>query len=279
MKKRSLLFVITAIVIVVGTVFIVRNLNKSEDAINNEMLIENNTEVLEEKIEAPTADSLEIDKILGFNPGSNNDELLEEKQGETDTTTDIFSVKVPYEIPGTSLVIESIGQYTGPFVEDGSDVPKANVASIVVKNKSSQLLQYAEINLSVNDEIITFKVSTLPAGTSALVLESTGKFEFNDNDNYRYVDSIYTYLNEASLMENKVEIIKDDKKLAIKNKSNENLGTVYVYYKYVQQGGLYLGGITYRSKFENVEAGATIEVDANHFSKDTSVILMVDYIN
>ena len=42
MKKRSLLFVITAIVIVVGTVFIVRNLNKSEDAINNEMLIENN---------------------------------------------------------------------------------------------------------------------------------------------------------------------------------------------------------------------------------------------
>ena len=279
MKKRSLLFVITAIVIVVGTVFIVRNLNKSEDAINNEMLIENNTEVLEEKIEAPTADSLEIDKILGFNPGSNNDELLEEKQGETDTTTDIFSVKVPYEIPGTSLVIESIGQYTGPFVEDGSDVPKANVASIVVKNKSSQLLQYAEINLSVNDEIITFKVSTLPAGTSALVLESTGKFEFNDNDNYRYVDSIYTYLNEASLMENKVEIIKDDKKLAIKNKSNENLGTVYVYYKYAQQGGLYLGGITYRSKFENVEVGATIEVDANHFFKDTSVILMVDYIN
>ena len=247
--------------------------------INNEMLIENNTEVLEGKIEAPTADSLEIDKILGFNPGSNNDELLEENQGETDTTTDIFSVKVPYEIPGTSLVIESIGQYTGPFVEDGSDVPKANVASIVVKNKSSQLLQYAEINLSVNDEIITFKVSTLPAGTSALVLESTGKFEFNDNDNYRYVDSIYTYLNEASLMENKVEIIKDDKKLAIKNKSNENLGTVYVYYKYAQQGGLYLGGITYRSKFENVEAGATIEVDANHFSKDTSVILMVDYIN
>lgn len=279
MKKRNLLFVITTIIIVIGTVFIVRNLNKSEDAINNEMLIENNTEVLEGKIEAPTADSLEIDKILGFNPGSNNDELLEENQGETDTTTDIFSVKVPYEIPGTSLVIESVGQYTGPFIEDGSDAPRANVASIVVKNNSSQLLQYAEINLSVNDEIITFKVSTLPAGTSALVLESTGKFEFNDDDNYRYVESIYTYLNEASLMEDKVEIIKDDKKLAIKNKSNENLGTVYVYYKYAQQGGLYLGGITYRSKFENVEVGATIEVDANHFFKDTSVILMVDYIN
>ena len=46
MKKRSLLFVITAIVIVVGTVFIVRNLNKSEDAINNEMLIENNVNII-----------------------------------------------------------------------------------------------------------------------------------------------------------------------------------------------------------------------------------------
>ena len=52
-----------------------------------------------------------------------------------------------------------------------------------------------------------------------------------------------------------------------------------MYYKYAQQGGLYLGGITYRCKFENVEVGATIEVDANHFFKDTSVILMVDYIN
>lgn len=85
-------------------------------------------------------------------------------------------------------------------------------------------------------------------------------------------------MDSMSLMKDKIKIIKGDDKLTVKNISNEDLGTVYVYYKNIQQGGVYLGGITYRTKFENVKKGKTIEVETSHFSKTTSEILMVDNV-
>ena len=108
-------------------------------------------------------------------------------------------------------------------------------------------------------------------------MESTGKIEFNKDDKYKYVDSIQAKLDNMSLMKDKVQITKqEDGVIGIKNVSGKDLGTVYVYYKYFQEGGAYLGGITYRVKFENVKAGASVEEKTSHFSKNSSEILMVD---
>lgn len=286
-KKRILLLVAssTIVIIIVGLIiFTITNKSNNYFGKNNNEDNENIEDNAGEIIEEPTTDSLQIGEIQGFIPEANYDSSSNSETGEGDieevTSSDPYSIIIPYTIPGTSLTIESIGQYTGPFIEDGSDEPKANLISIVVKNNSDKLLQYAQINIKINDsQDVIFNVSTLPAGTSAVVLESTGLVEFKDGDTYKYVDSINTYLDETSLMEDKIEITKSDSKLIIKNNSNEDLGTVYVYYKYIQQGGAYLGGITYRSKFENVSAGSTVKVDAKHFSESSSKILMVDYIN
>ncbi len=120
--------------------------------------------------------------------------------------------------------------------------------------------------------------SNIPAKTSALVIESTGAIEFSKDNTYEFVDSMYASISDVSLMEDKIEVNGGDNEITIKNISGEDLGTVYVYYKYIQEGGAYLGGITYRTKFENVTAGAEISEKTSHYSKTTSEILMVDYI-
>lgn len=215
------------------------------------------------EVKKPTKDSLDVDKIAGF------DYQNQKKVG---------GLTLPYKVEKTDLVVENIGQYTGQFIEDGSDKPVANVLSLLVKNNSNKVVQYGEINIKVNgNKNAVFKVTNLPPKTSTLVMESTGKIEFNKDDKYKYVDSIQAKLNNMSLMKDKVQITKqEDGVIGIKNVSGKDLGTVYVYYKYFQEGGAYLGGITYRVKFENVKAGASVEEKTSHFSKNSSEILMVD---
>ena len=217
------------------------------------------------EVKKPTKDSLDVDKIAGF------DYQNQKKVG---------GLTLPYKVEKTDLVVENIGQYTGQFIEDGSDKPVVNVLWLLVTNNSNEVIQYAEINLKVNgNKNAVFKVTNLPPKTSTLVMESTGKIEFNKDDKYTYVDSIQAKLDKMSLSEDKIKITKqEDGVIGIKNISGKDLDTVYVYYKYFQQGGAYLGGITYRVKFENVKAGATVEEKTSHFSKNSSDILMVDSI-
>lgn len=243
--------------------------NLSEEEMNKltdeevDKLTNNKTKVESKEVKKPTKDSTEVDKIAGFNYED------QKKVGE---------LKLPYSVEKTDLVIENIGQYTGQFIEDGSDKPVANVLSLLVKNNSNKVVQYGEINIKVNgNKNAVFKVTNLPPKTSTLVMESTGKIEFNKDDKYKYVDSIQAKLDNMSLMKDKVQITKqEDGVIGIKNVSGKDLGTVYVYYKYFQEGGAYLGGITYRVKFENVKAGASVEEKTSHFSKNSSEILMVD---
>ena len=243
--------------------------NLSEEEMNKltdeevDKLTNNKTKGESKEVKKPTKDSAEVDKIAGFN-------YEDEKK--------VGGLKLPYKVEKTDLVIENIGQYTGQFIEDGSDKPVANVLSLLVKNNSNKVVQYGEINIKVNgNKNAVFKVTNLPPKTSTLVMESTGKIEFNEDDKYKYVDSIQAKLDNMSLMKDKVQITKqEDGVIGIKNVSGKDLGTVYVYYKYFQEGGAYLGGITYRVKFENVKAGANVEEKTSHFSKNSSEILMVD---
>ena len=170
------------------------------------------------EVKKPTKDSLDVDKIAGF---------------DYQNQKNVGGLTLPYSVEKTDLVIENIGQYTGQFIEDGSDKPVANVLSLLVKNNSNKVVQYGEINIKVNgNKNAVFKVTNLPPKTSTLVMESTGKIEFNKDDKYKYVDSIQAKLNNMSLMKDKVQITKqEDGVIGIKNVSGKDLGTVYVYYK------------------------------------------------
>lgn len=183
-------------------------------------------------------------------------------------------ISLPYTIASTGMTIKNIGQYTGSFVEDGSDKSVSNILSIVVTNTSGKDLQYGEIKLKAGSKTATFKLTNIPSGKSVLALETSG-MRYSSGTNYTYAEATYAQTN-MSMNSSKVSVSTADSKVTIKNISGKDLGTVYVYYKNLDKSGAYLGGITYRVKFENVKSGDTLTQSTKHFSKSNSKIIMVD---
>ncbi|WP_455544009.1 hypothetical protein [Intestinibacter sp.] len=213
----------------------------------------------------------------GNNAGSKsngNGSNTTNNNGGSNNSNNSSKISLPYTIATTGMQIKSIGQYSGDFVEDGSDKSVSNVLSIVVTNTSSKDLQYGEIKLNAGGKTATFKVTNVPSGKSVLALETSG-MKYSSGTNYTYADATYAQT-DMPMNSNKVSVSTDNTKVTIKNIANKDLGTVYVYYKNLDKSGAYLGGITYRVKFDNVKKGETLSQTTKHFSISNSKIVMVD---
>lgn len=269
MKKIFLIIISTILISLIGLGVIGYYVEKDEAAQAQKNKTEGTIVKEEDKEESKLyldVDKLDINKIEGYTPAKSNDEGL------------VANMTLPYSIPNKNLDILSIGQYEGKFVEDGSDDKKDNVLAIVVKNTSDKTISSGEIKLRKigTSKSIKFIFTNLKAGSSALVMESTGEVNFNGEDKYVYVSSSVNTEESTSLMEDKIEVTTKDKNITVKNLTNKNLNTVYVYYKIVTDGNCYLGGITYRAKFENVKGEKSVTADTLHFSNKNSEIIKIE---
>lgn len=264
-KKLGIIIAVAIAIIVVGVVILFAlKANKSSSQ-------KETKETNEYEIVKPGKDTLDVSKIQGYSA----------KVGDSDKKDDSKDTEKAEQIvlSDSNLTVESIGAYSGSFIEDGSDEPTKNVTAMLITNNSDQMLQVALIDFQVNsNETASFKVTNLPAGTSTLVLESN-KREFSDNDTYTYGNAATGYMDQPTLEEDKVELKTENGKITLKTKTDKELKAVYVYYKYMQIGGAYLGGITYRTPFENVGAGKEAEAVAAHFNPDSSQIMGVQILD
>lgn len=269
MKKIFLIIISTILISLIGLGVIGYYVEKDEAAQAQKNKTEGTIVKEEDKEESKLyldVDKLDINKIEGYTPAKSNEEGL------------VANMTLPYSIPNKNLDILSIGQYEGKFVEDGSDDKKDNVLAIVVKNTSDKTIFSGEIKLRKvgTSKSIKFIFTNLKAGSSALVMESTGEVNFNGEDKYVYISSSVNTEESTSLMEDKIEVTTKDKNITVKNLTNKNLNTVYVYYKIVTDGNCYLGGITYRAKFENVKGEKSVTADTLHFSNKNSEIIKIE---
>ena len=269
MKKIFLIIISTILISLIGLGVIGYYVEKDEAAQAQKNKTEGTIVKEEDKEESKLyldVDKLDINKIEGYTPAKSNEEGL------------VADMTLPYSIPNKNLDILSIGQYEGKFVEDGSDDKKDNVLAIVVKNTSDKTISSGEIKLRKvgTSKSIKFIFTNLKAGSSALVMESTGEVNFNGEDKYVYISSSVNTEESTSLMEDKIEVTTKDKNITVKNLTNKNLNTVYVYYKIVTDGNCYLGGITYRAKFENVKGEKSVTADTLHFSNKNSEIIKIE---
>ena len=283
-KKLGIIIAIVAAVLVVGVMIFFslkpNGINSQEETSDekgyHELADGENPADIDVKVKSsndfvePGKDTLDASKIQGYSA----------KVGDSDTKDDSKDTEKAEQIvlSDPNLTVESIGAYSGSFIEDGSDEATKNVTAMLITNNSDQMLQVALIDFQVNsNETASFKVTNLPAGTSTLVLESN-KREFSDKDTYTYGNAATGYMDQPTLEEDKVELKTENGKITLKNKTDKELKTVYVYYKYMQIGGAYLGGITYRTPFENVGAGKEAEAVAAHFNPDSSQIMGVQIL-
>lgn len=283
-KKLGIIIAIVAAVLVVGVIIFFalkpNGINSQEETSEekgyHELADGENPADIDVKVKSsndfvkPGKDTLDASKIQGYSA----------KVGDSDKNDDSKETEKADQIvlSDPNLTVESIGAYSGSFIEDGSDEATKNVTAMLITNNSDQMLQVALIDFQVNsNETASFKVTNLPAGTSTLVLESN-KREFSDKDTYTYGNAATGYMDQPTLEEDKVELKTENGKITLKNKTDKELKTVYVYYKYMQIGGAYLGGITYRTPFENVGAGKEAEAVAAHFNPDSSQIMGVQIL-
>lgn len=184
------------------------------------------------------------------------------------------SYTLPYTIPGTGIEIEKIGDYSGIFIEDGSDSEISNVATILLKNITNKDIELINIEID-QDQSLSFQASSIPAGNQVVVQEISGK-PFTDST----ITSISGSASDGVVFDNlDSEVsIKDngDNSLTVKNISSKSIPTLRVFYKfYSNDDNAYIGGITYNSKINNLKPGAEEIIYPSHYISDSSKITMV----
>ena len=183
-----------------------------------------------------------------------------------------------FKVDDAAITIQRINGYSGIFIEDGSDKEVKNVAAIEVKNTSNKPLEFAQIQLYNGSKKLVFDVSTLPANSSAVVMEKN-KASFNSSKGVTYGGTTAGYVNSLE----KASAIKYKKVanngIKITNTSSKKIPCVRVFYKYKSSEGYYVGGITYTAKVEYLKAGASQTIYPSHFASDGGEIMMVKAYN
>ena len=188
------------------------------------------------------------------------------------------TIKDNYEVNDADIKIQHINSYSGIFIEDGSDVEVDNVAAIQVKNTSKKALEFAQIQIYNGDKKLVFDVSSLPANSSAIIMEKN-KAPLDKSKSITYGGTTGGYTNklekDATIKYQKV----DNNGIKVTNKSNKNIPCVRIFYKYKSSEGYYVGGITYTAKVEDLKAGASQTIYPSHFASDGGEIMMVKAYN
>ena len=184
------------------------------------------------------------------------------------------TIKDNYEVNDADIKIQHINSYSGIFIEDGSDVEVDNVAAIQVKNTSKKALEFAQIQIYNGDKKLVFDVSSLPANSSAIIMEKN-KAPLDKSKSITYGGTTGGYTNklekDATIKYQKV----DNNGIKVTNKSNKNIPCVRIFYKYKSSEGYYIGGITYTAKINNLKAGASQTIYPSHFDSDGGEIMMI----
>ena len=183
-----------------------------------------------------------------------------------------------FKVDDAAITIQRINGYSGIFIEDGSDKEVKNVAAIEVKNTSNKPLEFAQIQLYNGSKKLVFDVSTLPANSSAVVMEKN-KASFNSSKGVTYGGTTAGYVNSLEKASSiKCKKVKNNG-IEVTNTSSKNIPCVRVFYKYKSSEGYYVGGITYTAKVEDLKAGASQTIYPSHFASGGGEIMMVKAYN
>lgn len=186
--------------------------------------------------------------------------------------------KFSYKYENSKFRFSKMFSYSGMYVEDGTDEPETGIAAIRIKNNTGEPCRYAEIKVMTDDGDFEFVFTTLMNGESVTVLEKN-KRKYNEKAkvNSISIEKKSGFEEIPDLFENIFELTVNDKVINIKNVSDEDIaGTVYVYYKNIDENGL-LGGITYRVAFDSLKAGELKQASSKHLSKENSIMEFITY--
>lgn len=200
--------------------------------------------------------------------------------------------EMPFDVPGFTVLKEApfgdlnekfsvacMGTYSGTYVEDGSNEQVTDVLTIVVKNISSDLVEYGLITVDCGGETATFELSALPAGSYALVMEKNRLTYDNTMVLSKPICEQYAEPNNLITdFGNDFNVYPSDGVINIENISGRDIESdVSLFYKNYEYG-LFIGGITYRARFSGgIKAGEIAQCMQQHYSLEKSAIMYMSY--
>ena len=191
-------------------------------------------------------------------------------------TTVPTGVHFPYAIPGTELVIDALNPYTGVFLEDGSDRDAVEIYAIILRNTSSHCAEYVQITLIREDGVeLIFTASAVDANSRVVVMEANAE-PYLDME-YADCTADVARISHLEMSEDLISIEENiDGSLAVTNISGVDIPCVRIFYKFhMEDVDVFVGGITYTAKLENLAADETRTVRPSHYAQGNSRIVMV----
>lgn len=176
---------------------------------------------------------------------------------------------------GGDLMCVEISRFSGKFVEDGSDEPVKDVAAILVENNTEKFVELATATYRIGDRTATFRITGLPAGERAWVLEQN-RMTLAEGEELVYEDCQITYNANAIQSTKELAVTRQGGALIVENTSGRALKNVCVYYKNRLEDGAFMGGIAYLINFGDLEPGESASRTVSHFV-DRSVIVRFSY--
>lgn len=178
---------------------------------------------------------------------------------------------IPVVQLGGDLVCVEISRFSGGFVEDGSGSAVTDVAAILVANNTREFLELATVTYKVGNSIATFKITGLPAGEQAWVLEQN-KMSIGEGDELVFDDCKSAYHPNPICTTEDLEVVRQGNSLTVRNTTGKTLKNICIYYKNRMNDGTFLGGITYLINCGELAAGASVQKSAAHFGENSQIV-------
>ncbi len=153
------------------------------------------------------------------------------------------SISFPYTSTLDELKLVAVYDYSGYYIEDGTEDAIDSVAVLEVTNLSDAAIEYATITLIAEAESLHFTVSLLPAGQTALVMEADRK-SCKDSAVFTYGGSEISSLESLDMCQGQVSITTDSSgAVTVTNVSTTDISELRLFYKNRLDTGEYVGGI------------------------------------
>lgn len=171
------------------------------------------------------------------------------------------------------LICAEYSRFTGAYPEDGSGRPVTDVAAIKVTNASEKFLDYALIQCDIGaDRVGTFKVTGLPAGKSAWVLEQDAMTIAEGERFQARMCTDYAFRSDAITQTDRLSVTVEGNSVTVMNRSDETLENVCIYYKVCHDDGNYFGGFTPVLAFGTLPPGQGTRKQSAYFGDGAEIV-------
>ena len=176
-----------------------------------------------------------------------------------------------YPISCTSICVNRVVSYDGPFYEDGTGREVIDIAALEICNQGDVVIPYACIIVETEGQQYIFQATMIPVDTPVLVQESNAQPYFREE-----ILNIFGWntVRKCSIQPPVAIAETGMSEWTLINQSVQAVENLSVYYRtYYPEGNVYSGGKAFSVKIPKIEPGEKIKLYPEYYVSGYSRIV------